>query len=106
MVMIISFSRDNGKEKIMMSYRERVSGSESDQSLCFSVNFVKFRRTPFLQNTSGRLLLQKKKGKERYAVVGSKHLSQKIKDPDVLLFYYKTKEGKYIVYHVSAFISA
>ena len=27
---------------------------------CFSVNFVKFLRTPFLQNTSGRLLLQRK----------------------------------------------
>ena len=25
---------------------------------CFSVNFVKFPRTPFLQNTSGRLLLE------------------------------------------------
>ena len=25
---------------------------------CFSVNFVKFLRIPFLQNTSGRLLLQ------------------------------------------------
>ena len=25
---------------------------------CFPVNFVKFLRTPFLQNTSGRLLLQ------------------------------------------------
>ena len=24
---------------------------------CFSVDFVKFLRTPFLQNTSGRLLL-------------------------------------------------
>ena len=24
---------------------------------CFPVSFVKFRRTPFLQNTSGRLLL-------------------------------------------------
>ena len=27
---------------------------------CFSVNFVKFLRTPFLQNTSGRLLLHRK----------------------------------------------
>ena len=26
---------------------------------CFPVNFVKFLRTPFLQNTSGRLLLSK-----------------------------------------------
>ena len=25
---------------------------------CFPVNFAKFLRTPFLQNTSGRLLLQ------------------------------------------------
>ena len=25
---------------------------------CYSVNFVKFLRTPFLQNTSGRLLLE------------------------------------------------
>ena len=25
---------------------------------CFPVNFAKFPRTPFLQNTSGRLLLQ------------------------------------------------
>ena len=25
---------------------------------CFSVNFVKFLRTPFLQNNSGRLLLR------------------------------------------------
>ena len=25
---------------------------------CFPVNFVKFLRTPFLQNTSGRLLLE------------------------------------------------
>ena len=25
---------------------------------CFPVNFVKFVRTPFLQNTSGRLLLK------------------------------------------------
>ena len=28
---------------------------------CFPVNFVKFLRTPFLQNTSRRLLLQKQK---------------------------------------------
>ena len=27
---------------------------------CFSVNFLKFLRTPFLQNTSGRLVLNKK----------------------------------------------
>ena len=27
----------------------------------FPVNFVKFLRTPFLQNTSGRLLLEKRK---------------------------------------------
>ena len=28
---------------------------------CFSVNFAKFPRTPFLQNTSGQLLLKKEK---------------------------------------------
>ena len=27
--------------------------------MCFLVNFAKFLRTPFLQNTSGRLLLEK-----------------------------------------------
>ena len=27
---------------------------------CFPVNFVKFLRTPFLQNTSGRLLVEMK----------------------------------------------
>ena len=28
------------------------------KTLCFPVNFAKFLRTPFLQNTPGRLLLK------------------------------------------------
>ena len=35
---------------------------------CFPVNFVKFLRTPFLQNTSGRLLLSE--GKFLYKLFG------------------------------------
>ena len=33
---------------------------------CFPVNFVKFLKTPFLQNTSGRLLLQDRKEKRLF----------------------------------------
>ena len=39
----------------------KVTGKHLCQKLryrCFPVNFAKFLRTPFLQNTSGRLLLQ------------------------------------------------
>ena len=38
---------------------------------CFPVNFVKFLRPPFLQNTSGRLLL---KGLERMEVLNKSHM--------------------------------
>ena len=47
----------------------------------FSVNFVKFSRTPFLQNTSGRLLLfilswfSIRRNPLYYKVFGSKHIS-------------------------------
>ena len=33
---------------------------------CFPVNFLKFLRTPFFQNTSGRLLLQDRKEKRLF----------------------------------------
>ena len=43
--------------------------------MCFSVNFAKFQKTPFLQNTSGRLLLvhvRKGLGKFATGFLGSK----------------------------------
>ena len=45
------FTKFTGKHMCQSLYFNKVAG------LCFPVNFVKFLRTPFLQNTSGRLLL-------------------------------------------------
>ena len=38
---------------------------------CFPVNFAKFLRTPFLQNTSGRLLLRNEASGEDLKIFGS-----------------------------------
>ena len=42
---------------------------------CFPVNFAKFVRTPFLQNTSGRLLLQLLFTAHSYTCTSCKHSS-------------------------------
>ena len=39
---------------------------------CFPVNFPKFVRTPFLQNTSGRLFLYVQEHRERLLVISSR----------------------------------
>ena len=47
-----NFAKFTGKH-----LRERLSLKKSVWRRCFTVNFTKFLRTPFSQNTSGRLLL-------------------------------------------------
>ena len=44
-------------KKFCKIQRERPVPQSFDLHMCFPVNFVKFLRIPFSQNTSGRLLL-------------------------------------------------
>ena len=48
-----NFAKYTGKHLCQSLFFERL------WHRCFHVNFAKFLRTPFLQNTAGRLLLQK-----------------------------------------------
>ena len=59
-----NFAKFTGKHLCQSLFFNKVAGLRSAAllkkrlwRLCFPVNFVKFLRTPFLQNTSGRLLL-------------------------------------------------
>ena len=58
------FTKFTGKDLCQSLFFNKVAGLTPATLLkkrhwhwCFPVNFVKFLRTPFLQNTSGRLLL-------------------------------------------------
>ena len=58
------FAKSTGKHLWQSLFFDKVAGLRSATSLkkrlwhrCFPVNFAKFLRTSFLQNTSGRLLL-------------------------------------------------
>ena len=60
-----NFTKFTGKHLCQSLYFNKVAGLKTATLLksrfwhrCFPVNFVKFLRTPFLSNTSGRLLLQ------------------------------------------------
>ena len=54
------FTKFTGKQMCRSLFFNEVSGlqlyQKRDWHRCFPVNFAKFHRTPFLQNTSGRLL--------------------------------------------------
>ena len=59
-----NFAKFTGKHLFQSLYFNKVPGLRPATSLkkrvwhrCFPVNFAKFLRTPFLQNTSGRLIL-------------------------------------------------
>ena len=59
-----NFTKFTGKHLCQSLFFNKVAGLRPATLLkkrlwhrCFPVNFVKFLRTPFLQNTSGRLLL-------------------------------------------------
>ena len=59
-----NYTKFTGKDLCQSLFFSKVTSSRSATSLkkrlwykCFPVNFAKFLRTPFLQNTSGRLLL-------------------------------------------------
>ena len=59
-----NFSKFAGKHLCQSLFINKVAGLTRTTLLkkrlwhrCFPVNFAKFLRTPFLQNTSGRLLL-------------------------------------------------
>ena len=59
-----NFTKFTGKHMCQNLFFNKVAGVRLSTSLkkrlwhrCFPVDFVKFLRTPFLQNTSGRLLL-------------------------------------------------
>ena len=59
-----NFSKFTGKQLYQSLYFDKVAGLEPATLIkwrllhrCFPVNFTKFLRTPFLQNTCGRLLL-------------------------------------------------
>ena len=59
-----NFTKSTGKHLCQSLFFNKVAGLRPATLLkkrlwhrCFPVNFVKFLRTPFLQNTSGRLLL-------------------------------------------------
>ena len=62
-----NFTKFTGKHQCQGLFFNKVTGLRPATLLkkrlwhrCFLVNFVKFLRTPFLQNTSGRLLLDRK----------------------------------------------
>ena len=50
-----NFAKFTGKHLCQSLFYNKVAGRGLHR--CFPVNFAKFLRTPFLQNTSGRLLL-------------------------------------------------
>ena len=52
-----NFAKFTGKHLRQSPLFNKVAGLSSVDSLCFPVDFAKFLRTAFLQNTSGRLLL-------------------------------------------------
>ena len=61
-----NFAKFRGKHLCQVLFFNKVAGPEPATLLkkrlrhrCFPVNFAKFLRTPFSQNTSGRLLLDK-----------------------------------------------
>ena len=63
-----NFTKFTGKHLCQSFFFNKVAGLRPATLLkkrlwhrCFPVNFVKFLRTPFLQNTSGRLLLNSDK---------------------------------------------
>ena len=51
-----NFAKVPGKHLCQSLFCNKVAGPRLSRR-CFSVNFAKFLRTPFLQDTSGRLLL-------------------------------------------------
>ena len=51
------------KKEFKRSLRPATLSKKRPWRRCFAVNFVKFLKTPFLQNTSGRLLRQDRKEK-------------------------------------------
>ena len=60
-----NFAKFTGKQLCQSLFFNKVAGMKPATLLkkrlchrCFSVNFAKFLRTPFLQNTSGRLVLK------------------------------------------------
>ena len=64
---IRNFTKFTGKHLCQSLFFNKVAGLRPTTSLkkrplhsCFPVNFVKFLRTPFLQNICGRLLLSQK----------------------------------------------
>ena len=61
---LTNFSKSTGKHLFQSPFLNKIAGLRSAFLLkkrlwprCFPVNFAKFLRTPFAQNTSGRLLL-------------------------------------------------
>ena len=65
-VVLRNFTKFTGNHLCQSLVFNKVAGHRAANLLkkrlwhrCFPVNFVKFPRTPFLQNTSGRLLLYK-----------------------------------------------
>ena len=59
-VILRNFPKFTGKHLCQALLFNKVEDSESETlAQCFSVNFSKFLRTPFSQNISGRLLLDK-----------------------------------------------
>ena len=67
-----NFAKFTGKHLCQSLFFNKVAGLRLATSLkkrlwhsCFPVNFAKFLRTPFLQNTSGRLLLMHRFNKEQ-----------------------------------------
>ena len=57
---LTNFTKFTGKHLYQSLFFKKVAGLGLWHR-CFPVNFAKFLRTPFLQNTSGRLLLKKRK---------------------------------------------
>ena len=64
-VLLENFAKFSGKHLCQSLFFHKVAGLRPETLLkirlwhmCFPVNFTKFSRTPFLHNTSGRLLLQ------------------------------------------------
>ena len=54
-----NFTKFTGKHFCQSLFFNKAAGKKRLRRMCFPVNFVRFLRTPFLQNNSGGLLLTK-----------------------------------------------
>ena len=96
-----NFTKFTGKHLCQSLFFNKVAGLRRATLLkkrlwhrCFPVNFVKFLRTPFLQNTSGRLLLKLVQNTDDFSYYASATLRIRLlNDTKKVLFQMKVKNG-------------